>query len=183
MKHTKLFLIISLLITTMACGQTKQKSVQNDIPDSWKMLDETSYTIQYPDSFELNKSGLMGTSFLILSKQVSPQDMFRENVNLVIEDLSAQNVGLDQYVKISEGQIKTMITNANILENKRIKDGDSEFHKFVYTGTQGQYNLKFEQYFRIIKKKAYVLTLTCEVDQFDKYKEVFEKVMNSFKVK
>jgi hypothetical protein len=38
-----------------------------------------------------------------------------------------------------------MITNGKIIESKRIKAANSEFQRVVYTGVQGQYNLKFEQ--------------------------------------
>ena len=183
MKQIKLIGLTTLFISLLACGQTTQKNVQSDIPNNWKTINEKGYMIQYPDSFDLNTSGQMGMSFILLSKQASQQDLFRENVNLMIQDLTGQNIDLDKYVEISEGQIKTMITNGNIIESKRIKAGDSEFQKVVYTGVQGQFNLKFEQYYWIVKSKAYVLTLTCELNQFDKYKEVGEKIMNSFKIK
>lgn len=182
MKQIKLSVLISLLGILIAFGQTTQKRVQADVPDHWKVINDPGYMIQYPDTFELNKQGQMGTSFILLSKQVSQQDMFRENVNLIIQDLKGQNIDLNKYVEISESQIKTMITNANIIDSKRIKTGDSEFQKVIYTGVQGQFNLKFEQYYWIVKGMAYVLTLTCELNQFDKYKEVGEKIMDSFKI-
>ena len=183
MKQIKLFGLTSLFISLIACGQTTQKSVPADIPNNWKAINESGYMIQYPDSFDLNTSGQMGMTFILLSKQTSQQDLFRENINLLIQDLTGQNIDLDKYVEISEGQIKTMITNGNIIESKRIKAADSEFQRVIYTGVQGQFNLKFEQYYWIVKSKAYVLTLTCEFNQFDKYNEVGEKIMNSFKIK
>ncbi|MBK8807831.1 MAG: hypothetical protein IPO21_14755 [Bacteroidales bacterium] len=183
MKKIKLFGLTSIFFSLIACGQTTQKNVQSDIPDDWKTIDESFFTIQYPDSFELNKSGQMGMSFILLSKQTSQQDLFRENVNLIIQDLTGQNINLDKYVEISEGQIRTMITNGNIIESKRIKTDDLEYQKVIYTGTQGQFKLKFEQYYLIVKQKAYILTLTCETNQFDKYQAIGEKIMNSFKIK
>lgn len=183
MKQMKLIGLMTLFISLIACGQTTQKNVQSDVPNNWKTINETGYVIQYPDSFDLNTSGQMGMSFILLSKQTSQQDLFKENVNLIIQDLTGQNIGLDKYVEISEGQIKTMITNGNIIESKRIKTGDSEFQKVVYTGVQGKFNLKVEQYYCIVNGKAYILTLTCEIGQFDKYKDVGEKILNSFKIK
>jgi hypothetical protein len=183
MKQIKLFGLAAIFFSLIACGQTTQKNVQSEILNDWKTMDETGFTIQYPDSLELNKSGQLGMTFILLSKQTSQQDLFRENVNLIIQDLAGQNINLDKFVEISEGQIKTMITNGNIIESKRIKTSDSEFQKVIYTGTQGQFNLKFEQYYWILKQKAYVLTLTCEINQFDKYQEIGEKIMNSFKIK
>jgi hypothetical protein len=183
MKQIGLFGLTAILLSLIACGETTQKNVESVIPAGWKTMDESGFSIQYPDSFELNKSGQMGMTFILLSKQTSPQDLFRENVNLIIQDLAGQNINLDRYVEISEGQIKTMITNGNIIDSKRIKTSDSEFQKVIFTGTQGQFNLKFEQYYWIVKQKAYVLTMTCEINQFDNYKEIGEKIMNSFRIK
>ena len=183
MKLIKLFGIAVLFLGLDALGQSPQSTMKTKSSDTWKTFAFNNYSIQYPDSFDLNKSGLMGTCFVLLSKQTSQGDLFRENVNLIIQDLTGKNIGLDKYVAITEGQIKSRMSNGIIIESKRINAGDSEFHKIIYSGTQGQFNLKFEQYYWIIKEKAYVLTLTCELNQFDKYKEVGEKIMNSFRVK
>jgi hypothetical protein len=93
------------------------------------------------------------------------------------------NIDLGKYVEISEGQIKTMITSGVIVESKRQKSGDYDFQKILFTGKQGIFDLKFEQYYFVDKQKAYVLTLTCEINEFDQYKETGEKILNSFKLK
>lgn len=183
MNRQKLIALVILLAIIASCNQTTNKNDKSGIPANWKTLDKTDYTIQYPDDFELNTSGQMGMSFILLSNKTSPQDEFRENVNLVIQDLTGQNTDLNKYVEISEGQIKSMITNSNIIESKRIKDGNMESQKVIFTGFQGQFNLKFEQHYWIVNNKAYVLTFTAEVNEFENYKEISEKIINSFKIK
>jgi hypothetical protein len=79
-------------------------------------------------------------------------------------------------------QVKTMIVNGEILESKRQNINGVNFHKMIFTGKQGIYNLKFEQYYFIEKGKAFILTLTCEINEFEKYKETGEKILNSFKI-
>lgn len=172
MKKMKLITLLMLVLTLQTFGQT----------ESWKSLKTENYSIEYPGNWELNQLGQMGTSFILLSKQETPEDQFRENVNLLIQDLSGQNIDLDKYTEISEGQIKTMITNANLLDSKRQNSNGIEFQKVIYTGDQGIFKLKYEQYYWVINKKAYVLTLTCEVDEFEKYKTIGEKILNSFKL-
>ena len=173
--------IIIAFMTT--CGQAKQKNMQNVNPTNWKTLEQRDYTIKYPDSFELNVSGKMGTSFLLFLKQGSINEMFRENINLIIQDLKGLNISLDGFVEISENQIKTLITDGLLIESKRFKKDNSEFHELIYTGKQGIYELKWKQYFTIKNEKAYILTLTTEVEQFETYKTVGEEIMNSFKLK
>jgi hypothetical protein len=183
MNKMKFFGLTLLLINLFACGQTANKDSQNSNQNGWKILDQKEYTIQYPQDWELNTSGQMGTTFMILSTRSSDQDQFRENVNLIIQDISGQNINLDKYVEISEGQIKTMINNGNIIESKRLNANGLNFQKEIYTGKQGIYNLKIEQYYWVERQKAYILTLTCEVNEFEKFKDTGEKILNSFKLK
>lgn len=176
---TKFFTSL-MLLSIVACGQTttKQKTVQTI--SGWKTLDQSNYTIQYPSNWELNQSGQMNTSFMLLSPLESDKDKFKENVNLIIQDLTGQNIDLNKYTEISEGQIKTMVTNANLIESKRIKNDNDEFHKIIYSGDQGIYQLQFEQYYWVFNNKAFVLTFTSEKDKFANLKEMGEKILNSF---
>lgn len=183
MKQIQLLGLIFLFISLIACGQTKQENIVNETDDGWKSLNESNYSIQYPESWEVDKSGKMGLDLILLTKLSSPQDQFRDNINLLIQDLQGQNINLDKYVEISEGQIKTLITNGNLIESKRLNENGSEFQKVTYTGEQGVYKLKFEQFYWIKNGKAYVLTLTCELEQFETYKVIGEKILNSFRLK
>jgi len=146
----------------------------------WKTLKENNYEIQYPANWQLNQSGAMSTSFLFLSPLSSAEDQFQENVNLLIQDLSAHNLDLDAYSKLSTGQIETMMPGGKLISSERLKKNGQEFQKVVYLGTQGDFNLKFEQFYWVINNKAYVLTLTCEANQFDVYKQTGEKILTSF---
>jgi hypothetical protein len=182
MKKTTLFGLTTIFISIVACGQTTNKTSVPNNQVGLKTLKENGYSIQYPGSWDLNKSGQMGTSFILFSKPASLQDQFKENVNLIVQDLSGQNLDLAKYVEISEGQIKTMITNGNLLESKKLSSNGVDFQRVVFTGKQGIYDLKFEQYYWVEKQKAFILTLTCEIKEFDKYKEAGEKILNSFKL-
>lgn len=183
MKQITYYSIILLIISLMSCGQETQVNIDNETPDGWSIIDKTDYTIQYPDSFDLNTSGQMGTKFILLSKRTSEQDVFMENINMLVQDLTGRDIDLDKFVEITEDQVRTMLTNGDIIESERIITDGSEFHKVIYTGFNGQYDLKFEQYFFVVKDKVYILTLTCEIDQFSNYKEVGEKILNSFRIK
>jgi hypothetical protein len=173
-----------LLFTFIACGQTKESNDKaKEAKPNWKTLDGIDYSIQYQADWELNKSGQMGTTFILFSPLETSQDKFRDNVNLLIQDLSGHNLDLNKYAKISEGQVKTMITNSTLIESKRIKTGSVEYHRMIYTGDQGMFHLKFEQFYWVKNEKAYVLTLTCEQDKFSDFKEVGEAILNSFSFK
>ena len=172
-----------ILVLILSIGAQKSSGQTQAAAEGWSVLDADGYSIQYPSGWELQQNGLGGTTFIILSPQVSSEDLFRENVNLLIQDLTGQNIDLNKYTAISENQIKTMITNGNIIESKRVVSGKNPYQKEIYTGDEGIYKLKFEQYYWILDNKAYVLTFTTEQTKFDTYKADGEKILSSFRLK
>ena len=180
----KFFIKIQILLLLTACGGSTVKQspvlqVQKKI-EGWKSLDEKNYSIQYPPEWELNQSGQMGLDFILFSPLENAKDQFRENVNLVTEDVAGKNIDLNKYTKLCEEQIKTMITNSVLLDSKRIKVGDINYHRTIFTGVQGIYNLKFVQYYMVENEKAYVVTFTCTQATYSAFKEVGENILNSF---
>ena len=174
------FLIVIIGLTS--CGQKKQQSTTDIISDGWKTFETADYSIRYPVTWAFDNSGHSGVILQIFSAQTSVEDNFRENVNLVIQDLSGQKVQtLDQYTQLSESQIKMFMTDSEILSSDKLTKDGQEYQKVIFTAVQGQFNLKSEQYYLIKGHLAYVLTLTCTKDTYDSYCEVGEKIMDSFK--
>ncbi len=168
---------VLLFVSIISFGQNNAKQ------EDWNILDTETYSIQYPLDWELNQNGQMSSSFVLFSALEPDEDLFRENVNLLIQDLSAYNLDLNQYTELSEGQVKTMIANSSIIESKRIKIGSEEYHRLIYTGDRSTFRLQFEQYYWVRNKKAFILTFTSEQDTFSKYKELGEAILNSFRFK
>lgn len=183
MRSFFLFCAGVLLLSSLSFAQMIMKKEKMEIPNNWVLVDDPSYSLYYPDSFDLDKTGRMGLDVILLSRPTSKNDLFRDNINLMIQNLENTGIDLKQYVEISENQIKTVISEAHILESKRLTNNNKTFHRIVYTGKQEPYSLKWLQYYWVEKNKAYVLTLTCEVDQYDHYVKVGEKIINTFKLK
>lgn len=178
------FLRTLLLFSFIACGQTLEptNSAKETRPN-WKTLDGKYYSIQYPPDWELNQSGQLGTIFALLSPLEAVPDNFRENVNFIIQDLTGSNLDLNKYVELSEEGIKILITNPILIESERVNAGSDEYHRMVYTGDQGIFQLTFYTIFWVKGDFAYVLTLTCEQDKFIDFLDVGEAILNSFKFK
>lgn len=185
MNRIQVILLLTLAINTKAYGQTitNRSENQTEITTNWESLIEDKYEIDYPSDWDVDKSGQMGVSFFLFSPLASELDKFKENVNLLIQDLTGYDMNLDKYVEISEGQIKTMITEGKIILSERKKRNEQEYHKIIYSGKQGIFELKFEQYYWVVDDQAFVLTLTCEDKEFDKYQSTGEKILNSFELK
>ena len=171
--------IISLSISIWGYGQTQRSKDSMN----FQTINRGSYSIQYPLAWIIDTSKQFGSDLFLLSPNESEMDKFKENVNVMIQNLKGLNLDLDKFVLLSENQIKTYITNGKIIESKRINQNGLEFHKLIYSGTQGAFSLKTEQYYFIKGEKAFVVTFVSEDNQFDKYKVTGEAMLQSFKIK
>ena len=174
-------LILFLLNTSAIYAQTSTKP-SPFTTSKWKKFATKSNTIQYPDQWDLDTSKQFGTSFILFSPLEGPKDQFKENVNMISQNISGQAIDLKQITEMSMDQLKKMITNPVVIESKKVKEGNREYQRLIYTGDQGSYHLKWEQYYMIIGDNAYVLTMTCEQTKFPLYQAMGEKILNSFAV-
>ncbi len=192
----KNILIAALLISgSIWSDLTISTAVANPIVSkNWQKIDRDRYSLRYPDNWQVEEKDDSTTTenlaypVAIISPLESPQDKFRENVNLVIENLEGQtlkgNVGkaitLDSYIESATALLKKSMKNYRTVENKRIKNGRSAYHKLIYTWSYENFNLKVEQYCWVIDGKAYLLAFTSERDKFPKFKNTGEKILKSF---
>ncbi len=96
-------------------------------------------------------------------------DGFTANVNVVSEEIpSGQDLDLDKYIEISLTNVKTVITDAEVIDNGRVKlASGAEAARLVYTGTASGKPLKFLQIVAFNGKRAAIATLTSNPDRFD----------------
>ncbi len=176
-----LVLIFTMSIAYTSIGQDINKSKLAE-KVNWKSFVSKKCSIKYPSEWTLDDSGLMGSHLFLFSPLDSINDDFRENVNIMIQDISAYKLTLEDYAKISEEQILKLATNSEIIESEKVKINNEEFHKLIYKADQGIYHLKFEQYYWIKNNEAFVITLTCKESEFEEYKQLGEEILNSFKL-
>ncbi len=139
-------------------------------------------SFQYPDKWEMQE-GFMGTLVFVKSPQADSKDTFQENVNVMVQSLGGQKVTLAQFAEAAEQQITSMITEAEIVEpNSDTTLADNAAKKIVYTGQQGQYNLKWQQIYFIKGDKAYVVTYTAQATDYEKYLPEVENILKSFQI-
>ena len=101
----------------------------------------------------------------------------------MVQDLSGTELNLDKFVELTKEQLKSILTNVTIIQSERVNPGANEYHKIIFSGSQGAFTLEIEQYVYIREGKAYLVTFTAEQKQFARYKGVGEKVLKTFKVK
>jgi hypothetical protein len=143
----------------------------------WKTLETPEYSIQYKADWVLDQSGQSGTKFMLYSPSIQGQ-VFKNNINLIIQDLKGQNIDLKKFVDISTDQIQKLITSSKII----LSQTTNSRHEIVYTGAFGQFSLKWKQYYWVKDEKAYVLTFTADSSSFEGAVGDVTKTMDSFKI-
>lgn len=173
------FLWIALVLVFVgACSQKGKIAIIREMPEipaEWHYLEKEEFSVRYPQGWEVRED-LEGVVFYLLSAQMSPSDSFRENVNLVVEELTAP-VSLDKYASLSLRGIKGKYKIAD--EKKYIVDGQ----KYYYLMLKEKENLYLEQHYFIKDKKAYILTFTYEPKEQEQIRAEGDKIMKSFRIK
>ncbi len=172
---TKQFLLILLIFVQAALFG--QAPISNT---ALLTYEQANYQIQYPQLWTIDTSHQMATEFILFSPQTDSTDRFKENVNLIIQDFGDNIVSLDEFVVGTVRSLPTYFKNSQIFLNERKEKEGQAYHQFVYQGKLHNRDLKFEQYIWVLQNKSYILTLTCEQNQFDNYLEVGEQILNSF---
>jgi hypothetical protein len=145
-----------------------------------KTVKTSDYEISYPTKLRFDDSKIYNSEFVILTEKEGENDAFIENINLLIQNLKGYKIDLNQYVKISEGQVNK---NGELIESKRVNLNNSEIHILSYKANLNGNDLKFYQYLLIKNEKAFVLTYTAEIDKFDIFFPEIIKIFNSFSLK
>src|SRR5690242_3136564 len=128
--------LLSLLLISVLSFTVRAQNTQSE----WKVFNDPAYSIQYPANWTLDKTGTQGVALVINSDPTSMTD-FRESVNLIVHDLRGTTINLDKLVKQSESTFPSTVANYKLIESTRLK-GAGDYHKIVFTGDQGNLNLK-----------------------------------------
>ncbi|WP_298902343.1 hypothetical protein [uncultured Psychroserpens sp.] len=163
----KLTLLIFLLSINVTFCQEK-----------WTNFENATYAIEYPESWTFDDSGQMQTTFFINSP-LTEDDTFKENINLIIQNLKGQNINMKDYVELTQKQTKGMLDDGKILES----NGDDKQHVMVLTGKVSGNALKFKQVLIFHQEVMYILTFSALEKSYDDYIKTGNTILNSFKLK
>lgn len=133
-----------------------------------------NFTISYPSDWESKEiSGIIA----FLSPREDADD-FSENVNVVVEDISNYPMTLENYVNLGFKNWQKVNKNIKLLKKSKTQIDDRD--AFYIICDDG--DLKYKQYIFIYNLKAYVLTYTGKRENFDKYLNQAEAIMQSIRI-
>lgn len=145
-------------------------------------LARNGYQLQYPTTWRIDTTGIMGAELFVFSPLTDTADKFSENVNLLIQDLKGQQIDLKAYKQISDEQF-AQVTDGKVEESEIIKAGTKEYFRATYSMTQQNLQLKVTSICYIKNEKAYLVTYTALADTYEQYKKIAEEVLASFSFK
>jgi hypothetical protein len=164
--------VLALLLAAGCTGKTEDPGRYHS--------EAGGFSLVIPEDWE-KQENVMGCALTALSPLEGQGDQFRENVNVVVEELP-RKLSLDDYVGLSRQNQEKLMTDFNVEKEADAKIGEIAAKQLVYTHRMGQINAKLLQYVLVEGKKGFAVTCTATPESYDKYVEQFQTIVNSLKV-
>lgn len=147
----------------------------------WNSLNLSNVSIDYPNKWTLDTSGVNGTLFILISQKVDSFDQFSATINLFTEPVGEAR--LSSYVDASEKAIQGFMQNSLLRKSKDTLIKGKSFHLVQFVAESEGRKLIFDQLYTIRNQQAYVLTYNCEEEEYELMNPLATKVIRSFTLK
>ena len=138
--------------------------------------------ISYPMDWDISED-FPGVVVIILAPQEDPKDMFRENLNILVQDLTSQPMTMDEYTQLSLAQFEQTVNKFKVIDPLYITNlSGMPAYRITYNQVQGKFKLIGSVAWTLIDNTAYVLTVTAGRKDYDKYEPIFNEMIKSFKI-
>jgi len=172
--------LIFVLVGAYIAGQISGQRDGNTVPVIGAMDEYTNETmglhISHPKSWTIQVEG-KGVYFL--SPMENSADTMRENINVLVEDITGNTVTLAEYTASAMSQVKTL-ENYTIVSEGKTRLGKLAGYGIIYTATIDSHKVQFQQAWTVKGKKAYLITLAASAASFPNYTRVFGRMIKSF---
>lgn len=138
-----------------------------------------NFSIKYPETWTKQPNPNI---MVFLSPKEGVMDMFQENVNVILQDLSRQPMSLEQYTAITKKQVVDNFGASSILSIKDIIIAGEHAKELTYNMNYQGKKLKVKQSWLLKGNSAYLLTYTAEPEQYVKYESLAMEMIQSFKI-
>ena len=170
-------LFVICLLFLFSCNQ------ESDISYKSKKGYHFSYSNKEWKIEELKEYG----SLTVLLNLLEEKSNFISNINIAVQDLSSMSINLEEYHNLTIKQIEQVLGKDAIQSDKNIKISDISGKEIIYTMPKNLengnlINLKLKQVYFIKNNKAYLITYTAKVKDFETYLKSANKVFETFKV-
>jgi hypothetical protein len=142
----------------------------------------TGISIQFPSNWE--KSVNLDNFVTFRAPPETDTRIYPAAFGLKIQDLSSQNVSLQEVTKVQMSELKTANPDLKLSESTSTTLAGKPAHKVVFSATDNnQVERKAMQLWTIIDDKAILITYKAQSDKYSNYLPTIEKMIKSLKVK
>lgn len=179
MKKLKFIFLVLLPLTVGSC-----LNAQTGI---WKMFESEQFSIQYPTGWKIQElTGdlkNLGIQLMAIADPEDSKDKFRENLNLLVENIQDASIDLKTYAQKNEELIKNSVEGLKMFNRKTAFLGAGECCIFQYHGKSSNNDVFWYQVYWVKDSKGYILTLTSDEKSHWNFKRAFEVIAQSFVIK
>ncbi|MBN2531403.1 MAG: hypothetical protein JXB88_00855 [Spirochaetales bacterium] len=190
--HSKFICIIVIFAIVMLYPAGCSKTPQNQSPGNEQVKPpelhpikgfavfenlDAGIRIQYPENWDI-KEGDNGVAFLIPKENTGT--VLYEGFNLLYEKMYGIEMSLEKYLEITIDGMKKYMPGFTLIESSESTLGGHPACRIIYLGTHESMEMKFFSMFAIRKGFVYALSFNTLSDQFDAYRETYEKITGSF---
>lgn len=143
-------------------------------------IDRQDYSITFPSEWDVG-AGWTDEDVTALSPSERPDDIFHENVTVLVDD-QIGNLSLDQYYASSLDGLKKLATDFHLEDQGDIEIGGNQARYLIFTHRAGIYTFRVLQYILVEDQKAYLITCTATVDSYAKFEPEFKQIAQSFRL-
>jgi hypothetical protein len=142
----------------------------------------TGISIQFPSNWE--KSVNLDNFVTFRAPPETDTRVYPAALGLKIQDLSSQNVSLQEVTKVQMSDLKAASQDLKVSESTSTTLAGLPAHKVVFSATDNnQVERKAMQLWTVIDDKAILITYKAQPDKYSNYLPTIEKMVTSLRVK
>ncbi len=138
--------------------------------------------INYPETWSIQNLENPVTGEVVTFLPVKQKQGNKLQENLTIKVLENYSGTLDQSTDLFISEINNRLSEAKIIDKGSTILANKAANQLVYTGKNGSKSLKNLQVWTLKGDRAYVITYTAAIDNYDEFVQTAEKMIKSFEI-
>jgi len=171
----KSYSFIIMFTLFVACNDKDCRTIDNQKPKG------PDYTMDIPLNWDI-KRNIMGCDKFALTPLDDTSDNFRENINVVIENLPPE-INLDAFYEANKHSMKQMQKSFRLISVEHLAINNEKFIKMTYKMNMGSQTMKNNVFFTIKNGSGYSITASMLEGSYNQYHESLDQIIRTFQFK
>ena len=177
-----IIICIALLVVLAGCGSSQPAEPDRiDTPvGTFEVYRNSQYgfSVQFPVDWT-KPEDVPGTAIQFFAPSQDPTDSFRENLNIIVQDLG-QRLTLEEYSQPYLEQLQIVADSGIQLSDVTLAGLPAK--QAAFTKSVQDKSVDFRQIWTVKEQRAYILTFTSETSKSAQYTGIFTQMATSFKL-